>query len=86
MILSRPTTKPKLLWATAAVLLGTGCIEVPLVSIVLITGDTKLAVIAYWVGTFLWAIGFALAMIYAVRFLSGKYKGLKLVPLKKQRW
>jgi len=86
MILSRPTTKPKLLWAIFVVLLAVLCVEAPLVSFALITGDQKPAITAYWLGVFLWGTGFTLAILYAVRFLAGKYKDLKLVPLKKQRW
>ncbi|MCE5233124.1 MAG: hypothetical protein LLF91_07420 [Xanthomonadaceae bacterium] len=86
MILSRPTKKPKLLWAIFFVLLVVCCIEVPLVSFALITGDQKPAVAAYRLGAFLWAVGFTLAIVYAIRFLTGKYKDLKLAPLKKQRW
>lgn len=86
MFTSRPTTKPKLLWLILVVLLLVGCVEIPLVSFVLITGSQRYAVAAYWLGVSLWAIGFVLTVIYAIRFVSGKYKGLKLVPLKKQRW
>lgn len=86
MILPRVTAKPKLLWAMFAVLLVTVCTELPIVVSVLISGNRTLALIAYWLGISLWVVGFTLAIIYIVRFVSGKYNDLKLVSFRKQRW
>ena len=86
MNLSRPTTKPKLLWAIGVVVLIAVAFEVPIVAIALLTRDLYLTRFGFGFGVVLWAIGFTLSVVYAIRFCSGKYKNLKLLPFKEQRW